>query len=192
MQRTPYHPHRAPYTHNLHPPTLYTQTHPTIHPPYPTPTPTTPTLLYTHTYLPPPRCILSHRFGDPGVIERSPATCFPMPEEVAVRVRANQSLDDLSKCASFFFVFFPAFRSSQVRFVSDLFGRSVQVRFGGSVLVLMRSDPPPPPPHPLPPQHPLAPLTPRPPPPPPPPPRALSQYHPRRAHLLRAVPRVET
>ena len=109
MQRTPYHPHRAPYTHNLHPPTLYTQTHPTIHPPYPTPTPTTPTLLYTHTYLPPPRCILSHRFGDPGVIERSPATCVPMPEEVAVRVRANQSLDDLSKCASFFFRFFLRF-----------------------------------------------------------------------------------
>lgn len=41
-------------------------------------------------------CFGGLMFGDPGVIERSPATCFPMPEEVAVRVRANQSLDDLS------------------------------------------------------------------------------------------------
>ena len=113
----PHHANVHPTTHTVDPtPTPYTHphskprptlpyTHPTLHPPYPTSTPTTPTLLYTHTYPPPRRCLLAHRFGDPGVIERSPATCFPMPEEVAVRVRANQSLDDLSKCASFFLRF---------------------------------------------------------------------------------------
>uniref|UniRef100_A0A7S2GJH6 Palmitoyltransferase n=1 Tax=Haptolina brevifila TaxID=156173 RepID=A0A7S2GJH6_9EUKA len=37
-------------------------------------------------------CLLGLMFGDPGVLKRSPERCFPLPEQVANRLRTGQSL----------------------------------------------------------------------------------------------------
>jgi len=45
-------------------------------------------------------CLFGLMWGDPGVIKRSPQTCFPMPGEVADRLAQGQPLDGLHNLAS--------------------------------------------------------------------------------------------
>ena len=45
-------------------------------------------------------CLLGLMFGNPGVIKRTPQTCFPIPDAVADRLAQGLPLDDLRNLAS--------------------------------------------------------------------------------------------
>lgn len=40
-------------------------------------------------------CLTAIHLGDPGIIRRSPFTCFPLPEEIAYALNSGESLDGL-------------------------------------------------------------------------------------------------